>query len=162
MCPLLKSWKEIVEVFELIPQERVKNCAVKQTDDQNTHNQLQVARQAARRGSEREREKKKERKGRKEGGLASTDQRRICRHSKAGSLYTGPSWKDAATNYSTKAHFQNHVRACSVQVNGRTGALRLLFFQVAGHRGKFVWPISAWTVSFLRVLTPGQHIIFIG
>ena len=70
MCPLLKSRKEIVEVFELIPQERVKSGAVKQTDDQNTQqlqdNQLQVARQAARRGSERERKKKKGRKGQEE------------------------------------------------------------------------------------------------
>ena len=73
MFPLLKSWKEIVEVFELILQERVKSGAVKQTDDQNTQqlqdNQLQVARQAARRGSDRERERekleRKERKGRK-------------------------------------------------------------------------------------------------
>ena len=26
-------------------------------------------------------------------------------------LYTGPSWKDAATIYSVKAYFLNHVRA---------------------------------------------------
>ena len=36
---------------------------------------------------------------------------RIYRHSKAGSPYTGPSWKDVAMNLSTRARFQNHVRA---------------------------------------------------
>ena len=48
--------------------------------------------------------------------LASTDQRRpvgtrICRHSRAGALYTDPSLKDAATNCSTKAHSQDHTLA---------------------------------------------------
>ena len=35
MCPAHQVMEEIVEVFELIPQERVKQCTVKQTDDQN-------------------------------------------------------------------------------------------------------------------------------
>ena len=72
---------EIVEVFELIPQERDKNCAVKQTDDQNTHrqqdNQLQVARQAAQQERERERERKKKRKGRKEEGKREREEK-LC------------------------------------------------------------------------------------
>ena len=33
--PAHQVMEEIVEVFELIPQERLKQCAVKQTDDQN-------------------------------------------------------------------------------------------------------------------------------
>ena len=33
--PAHQVMKEIVEVFELIPQERVKQCTVKLTDDQN-------------------------------------------------------------------------------------------------------------------------------
>ena len=44
--------EEIVEVFELIPQERVKQCTAKQTDNQNTQqvqdNEQQLARHAAR------------------------------------------------------------------------------------------------------------------
>ena len=61
--PVPQVMGEIVEAFELIPQERVENYAVKQTDDRNKQqlqdHQLQVARQAARR--------ERERKGRKEG-----------------------------------------------------------------------------------------------
>ena len=49
--------EEIVEVFQLIPQERVNQCTVKQTDDQNKQqlqdNQQQLARQAARQERER-------------------------------------------------------------------------------------------------------------
>ena len=34
-CARSSSHEKIVEVFELIPQERVKQCTVKQTDDQS-------------------------------------------------------------------------------------------------------------------------------
>ena len=50
--PVPQATGEIVEAFELIPQERVKQCTGKQTDDQNKQqlqdNQQQLARQAAR------------------------------------------------------------------------------------------------------------------
>ena len=77
---------------------------------------------------------------------------RICRHSKAGSLYIGPSWKDVATSYSTKAHFQNHVRAFqrvlrSGERTHRSTSSLPLPNRLAQYSGQFVWPTSTLIVS---------------
>ena len=77
---------------------------------------------------------------------------RICQHS-AGSLYTGPSWKDVATNSSTKAHFQNHVRVSHLKLRSgermqRSVSSPLLPRRRAQSSGRFVWPTSQQMMYF--------------
>ena len=77
---------------------------------------------------------------------------RICRHSRTGSLHTGPSWKDAETNYSIKAHFQNHVRAFQRMLRSRERMPRStsspdLPSRRAQCSGQVVWPISTRRTS---------------
>ena len=76
--PVPQTMGEVVEAFELIPQERMQNCAVTQTDIQNKQqlqdNQLQVAWQAARQ------ERKKEREGRRE---ENTNEREVIQKGKS-------------------------------------------------------------------------------
>ena len=111
---------------------------------------------------------------------------RICRLFKAGSIYSGPALRDFLTNLSTKAHFQNRVRAFhrmlrSGERTQRSISSPPLPSRRAQSSGKFVWPTSSLSVFLplgmgvlsrlsavtthylsLRVLTPGQYFIFIG
>ena len=69
---------EIVEVFELILQEREKNCAVKQTNDQK---HAAAARQSTASSEAGSTTRERERKGRKEEGKRESNvlqRRKIC------------------------------------------------------------------------------------
>ena len=71
---------------------------------------------------------------------------RICQHSRAGSLYTGPSWKYAATNSSTKAHFQNHIRVSHYMFRSGEWMQRSASSPLLPRQ--FVWPVSAHMAHF--------------
>ena len=73
-------------------------------------------------------------------------------------------WRYVATNYSTNAHFQNHVRGFQRMLRSGERTQRSVSSPPLPSRwaqcsGQFVWPTSAWTVSWYIVAGLAQRLL---